>query len=348
MPIAVPRRAALLGAVAFAGPSLARPALAQSRTRIKLVMNWRWQGPQGMFFLAEDRGHFREAGLDVQIDQGDGSGAAVGKVASGAYDAGFGDINAAVTLAAQRPGENPLGAYMLYNRPPFCIAVRADGPIRNPRDLEGRTLGGPANDGALRLFPAFARLAGLDASRVTVTNMAPNLREQMLNRGQVDGVFGFQNTIRFSARLIGIDADTAYRWILFGDHGLDLYSNALIVSRGLVRDNPVAARALVAAVNRGVRDMLADPAAANAAVMRREPLLNAQVERARLDATIRDEMTHAEIGRIGLGDIVEARMERAIAILVEAQALPRTPAVAEVFDRTLLPPLAERPQRVAA
>lgn len=340
------RRAALLGAPLLA--ALSAPALAQGRTRLKMVMNWRWQGPQGMFFLAEDRGYFREAGLDVQIDQGDGSGAAVGKVASGAYDAGFGDINAAVALAAQRPGENPLGVYMLYNRPPFCIAVRADGPIRAPADLHGRTIGGPANDGALRLFPAFARLAGIDASRVTVTNMAPNLREQMLNRGQVDGVFGFQNTIRFSARLIGTDADSAYRWILYGDHGMDLYSNAIIVSRALVRDNPNAVRGLLAAINRGVRDMLADPAAANAAVMRREALLNAQVERARLDATIRDEMTHPEIGRIGLGDIVEERMARAVAILVEAQQLPRAPGVAEVFDRSFLPPLAERPTRVAA
>ena len=327
---------------------LASPALAQSRTRVKLIMNWRWQGPQGMFFLADERGYFREAGLDVQMDQGDGSGAAVGKVHSGAYDAGFGDINAAITLAAQRPGEAPIGVHALFNRPPFAIAVRAEGPIRTPADLEGRTLGGPANDGALRLFPAFAKQAGIDPTRVQITNMAPNLREQLLNRGQVDGVFGFQNTIRFSARLIGTDADTAYRWILYGDHGMDLYSNAIIVSRAMARDQPQTVRGLLVAINRGLRDMLADPAAANAAVMRREPLLNAAVERARLDATVRDEMAHPEIARLGIGDISEERMARSIAILVESQALPRTPTVAEIFDRSFLPPLAERPTRVTA
>ena len=334
--------------LASAAAALATPALAQSRTRLKLVLNWRWQGPQGMFLLAEDRGYFRAAGIDVTIDQGEGSAASVTKVATGAYDVGFGDINAAIALSAQRPAEAPLGVMMLFNRPPFCIAVRADSPIRTPRDLEGRTIGGPANDGALRLFPAFARLAGIDASRVNITNMNAQLREQMLNRGQVDGVFGFVNTIRFSAQLIGTNADTAYRWILYGDYGMDLYSNAIVVSRQLARDKPAAVAGLLRAINRGLADMLREPDAAVAAVARREPLINVQVERARLDATVRDEMNHPEIGRIGLGDVVDERFTRGIEILAQAQNLPRMPAMAEVFDRRFLPPLSERITRVGA
>ena len=334
--------------LASAAATLASPALAQSRTRLKLVLNWRWQGPQGMFLLAEDRGYFRAAGIDVTIDQGEGSAASVTKVATGAYDVGFGDINAAIALSAQRPAEAPLGVMMLFNRPPFCIAVRADSPIRTPRDLEGRTIGGPANDGALRLFPAFARLAGIDASRVNITNMNAQLREQMLNRGQVDGVFGFVNTIRFSAQLIGTNADTAYRWILYGDYGMDLYSNAIVVSRQLARDKPAAVAGLLRAINRGLADMLREPDAAVAAVARREPLINVQVERARLDATVRDEMNHPEIGRIGLGDVVDERFTRGIEILAQAQNLPRMPAMAEVFDRRFLPPLSERITRVGA
>ena len=334
--------------LASAAATLATPALAQSRTRLKLVLNWRWQGPQGMFLLAEDRGYFRAAGIDVTIDQGEGSAASVTKVATGAYDVGFGDINAAIALSAQRPAEAPLGVMMLFNRPPFCIAVRADSPIRTPRDLEGRTIGGPANDGALRLFPAFARLAGIDASRVNITNMNAQLREQMLNRGQVDGVFGFVNTIRFSAQLIGTNADTAYRWILYGDYGMDLYSNAIVVSRQLARDNPAAVAGLLRAINRGLADMLREPDAAVAAVARREPLINVQVERARLDATVRDEMNHPEIGRIGLGDVVDERFTRGIEILAQAQNLPRMPAMAEVFDRRFLPPLSERITRLGA
>ena len=50
-------------------------APAQAQTKIRMVLNWKYQGPQGMFFLAQDRGYFKQAGLDVTMDQGNGSGA---------------------------------------------------------------------------------------------------------------------------------------------------------------------------------------------------------------------------------------------------------------------------------
>ena len=54
---------------------------------------------------------------------------------------------------------------MLYNTPPFTLVVKRDSPIKTPKDLEGKTMGGPANDGALKLFPAFAKIAKIDASQ---------------------------------------------------------------------------------------------------------------------------------------------------------------------------------------
>jgi NitT/TauT family transport system substrate-binding protein len=335
-------------AAAGLASTLPRPAIAQSLTRVRMVLNWRYQGPQGWFFLAEDRGYFRDAGLEVVMDQGNGSGAAVGAVASGSYDMGFGDINALVQLVAGRPpgAGTPLAIYAMYNRPPFTIAVRANGPIRTPKDLEGKTLGGPANDGALKLFPAFARLAGVDASKIQITNMQPNLREQMLQRAQVDGVFGFVNTIRFSAKLVGIDPDKDFRFISYGDFGMDLYSNAIIVSRRLATENPAALRGLIRAIDRGLKDTLADHDAAIEAVAKREPLINKAVEKERLIATLRDEMSHPETARIGIGDVDDARFAKAIGVVVEADGLPRTPAAEEIFSRAFLPPLAERVTRL--
>ncbi len=211
-----------------------------------MVLNWKYQGPQGLFFLADDRGYFKAAGLDMTIDQGNGSGAPIPLVANGTYDVGFGDINALIEFAAKKPEDAPIAVYVMYNRPPFTIAVKADSPIKTPKDLEGKTLGGAANDGALKLFPAFCKIAKIDCTKVNITNMQPSLREQMLMQGQVDGVFGYVNTIRFSAKLIGVDPDKQLRFIKFGDYGMDLYSNAIIVSKKLVKDNPEAVKGLVA------------------------------------------------------------------------------------------------------
>ncbi len=342
------RRSLLCTAALVAATALlaALPLAAQAQTKIKMVLNWKYQGPQAWFFMAQDKGYFKAEGLDVEIDQGEGSSASITKVAAGAYQAGFGDINALINLAATRPAEAPVAVYMIYNTPPFTIVVKKDSPIKTPKDLEGKTVGGPANDGALRLFPAFAKVAKVDAAKVNITNMAPNLREQMLLRGQVDAIFGFTNTVYFSAKLVGIDPEKDLRFINYADYGMDLYSNAIVFSRSFVKDNPKAVAGFVKAVNRAINDSLANPEAAMDTVMKREPLLKRDVEKERLLATIKEEMNHPEIAKIGLGDVDAERLKRAIKMVAEANNLPRVPTNEEVFDRSFLPPRAERASKL--
>src|SRR3984893_10543056 len=334
---------ALSAALAFAlVAGLAAPAAAQ--TKLKFVLNWKYQGPQGIFFLPEDRGYYKAEGLEVTLDQGNGSGAAVPLVANGTYDVGFGDINALIEIAAKKPEEAPIAVYVMFNRPPFTVAVKADSPIKTPKDFEGKTLGGAANDGALKLFPALCKLPKSDGSKVPITNFAPNLREQMLMQGQVDGAFGYVNTIRFSAKLSGIDPDKQMRFINYGDYGMDLYSNAIIVSKKLVKEKPEVVRGFVRALNKAVIDSLKAPKMAVAAVAKREPLINPAVELERFDATLKDEMNHPEIGRIGLGNVDDARLNKAIDILVSANQLPRTPAVEEPFRHPFRPATGNLPK----
>jgi NitT/TauT family transport system substrate-binding protein len=333
----------LILSLGLLAPDLAPAADAQ--TKLKLVLNWKYQGPQGLFFLADDRGYFKSEGIDLTIDQGSGSGAAPVLVANGTYDAGFGDINALIELAGKKPEDAPIAVYVMYNQPPFTVAVKAESPIKSPKDFEGKTLGGAASDGALKLFPALCKISKIDCTKVKITNMQPNLREQMLMQGQVDGVFGYVNTIRFSARLIGVE-DKQIRYVNYGDYGMDLYSNGIIVSKKLVKEKPEIVKGLVRAINKGVVDMLKEPDAAVASVAKREPLIKIAVERERLDATVREEMNHPEVARIGLGNVDMARLKRSIDILVEANELPRTPTAEEIFTPAMLPPLADLPKRL--
>jgi NitT/TauT family transport system substrate-binding protein len=326
--------------------ALLAPASALAQTKIKMVLNWKYEGAQAWFFLAQDKGYFKEEGLDVEIDQGEGSAASIPKVASGAYQAGFGDLNALIDLSAKRPNEAPIAVYMLYNRPPFTVVVKQDSPIKTPKDLEGKTIGGPANDGALKLFPAFAKSANIDPTKVNITNMAPNLREPMLMRNQVDAVFGFVTTVTFAARAMGVDPAKDLRFIRYGDHGLDLYSNAVFFSRSFVKDNPKAVQGFVKALNRAIKEVAADPNAAVDYSMKREPLLKRDVERDKLISTMRNDMSHPEVARIGLGDVDDERLKRAISIIVESNQLPRTPTPGEVFDRSFLQSRDQRPAKL--
>ena len=346
----VSRRQAVVALSAALGSSLvalpARQARAQPLTPVRFVLDWKLQGVHAWYYLAEDRGYFAAENLAVAIDQGDGSAAAVTKVMAGAYDAGFGDVNAVIQNAAAKPGAAPVMVYMVYNRAPFALIVKASSPVRTLKDLEGRTLGSPAGGAALRMFPLMAARSGVDAAKVKWTNMAPNLQEQMLLKDHVEGSAVFSVTSYMNLVAQGVDPDKDIRWFHYADHGVDLYGNGVVVSRQFLKDKPQAVAGLVRAIHKAVRDTVADPDAAIAALMKREPLLNAALEKRRLLYTLRTVMLTPEATAAGLGDVNDARMARAIGQVKEAFELANAPAAGEVFDRRFLPPLAER--KVAA
>ena len=97
----------------LAAASIATAAHAADPVKIRFILNWKYQGPQAWFFVAQDKGYFKAEGLDVQMDQGEGSGAAVTRVASKAYDIGFGDINALTVFAAQHPEDSPKAVFTM-------------------------------------------------------------------------------------------------------------------------------------------------------------------------------------------------------------------------------------------
>src|SRR5205807_4346126 len=120
--------------------------------------------------------------------------------------------------------------------------------------------------------------------------VAANLQEQMLAGGGVDGILGFNYSIYTNLPVVRLDPQRDVRWFSFADYGLDLYSNGVMVSPALAKQNPDAVRGLVRAINRGFKDTVADLDGAIAAMLAVEPLLNGPLEKRRLEYTLRNVM----------------------------------------------------------
>ncbi len=106
-------------AAALALASALPVAHAQS-TPIKFQLDWRFEGPCGPVPAARSQGLLQDAGLDVTVDAGNGSGGAVQRVASGSYDLGFADMAALMEFHANNPDapNKPVAVMMVYNNTP--------------------------------------------------------------------------------------------------------------------------------------------------------------------------------------------------------------------------------------
>ena len=154
---ALGRAAVLSAASGIAVPALAAqvsPAPAGKGLKVRLLLNSAISGPHAFFCLAHERGYFADAGLDVEFAAGDGAASVVPRIPQEGFDGGYGDLCALVKLAGLRPDGCPVAVHVAFNTTPLTIGVRKGGPIRVPKDLEGKVIGGHPIDAAIEAFPA--------------------------------------------------------------------------------------------------------------------------------------------------------------------------------------------------
>ena len=292
--------AVLAAALGFAG------AQAQN-TAIKFQLDWRFEGPAALFLTPAAKGYFKAAKLDVAVDAGNGSGAAVTRVASGAYDMGFADLAALMEFHANNPDapNKPVAVMMVYNDTPASVMALKKSGIRTPADLSGKKLGAPVFDAGRRAFPIFAKANSI--SGVQWTAMDPPLRETMLVRGDVDAITGFTFTSLLNLEARGVKAEDVVV-LPYPEHGVKLYGNAIIASPKLLKENPAAVKAFLLAFTKGVKDVIGNPAAAIQDVKARDGIINVALETRRLKLAIDTVINSANARAEGFGQVNGPRL----------------------------------------
>ncbi|MGM0615895.1 MAG: ABC transporter substrate-binding protein [Pseudomonadota bacterium] len=323
-----------LSSVALALLSTASQA---QETDIRFQLDWRFEGPSAPFLMAVDRGYFAEEGLDVQIDSGSGSAGAINRVASGAYEMGFGDLNALVEFLAENPeGPGITGVYSVYDGTPAAVFARKDSGIETPADLAGKTIAAPTFDTGYRAWGIFAAANDLDPEAVEWQNVDPTLRETLLTRGDVDAITGFYFTSLLNLEERGMSQDDL-TIMPFPEYGVPLYGNAIIASESFAEENPEAVRGFLRAFNRALGETLDDPDAAIDYVRKRDELIDLEMETRRLKLALDSVVDTPDARENGVGDIDTQRLAEAIQLVGDAYSLPTLPEVEDVFDSAYLP-----------
>ena len=315
-------------------------APAQAATPLKFQLDWRFEGPSAFFLQPAAKGYFKEAGLDVAIDAGNGSGGVVQRVASGSYDLGLADLAALMEFQANNPDmpNKPVAVMMVYNNTPASVMALKKSGITKTADLTGKKLGAPVFDAGRRAFPLFAKANQVGA--VQWTAMDPPLRETMLVRGDVDAITGFTFTSLLNLEARGIKpADVVV--MPFADHGVKLYGNAIIASPKLIKENPAAIKAFLQAFTKGAREVIANPAAAIAYVKERDGIVNTQLETRRLQLAIDTVVNSADARAEGFGQVVPTRLSLMASQVSDVYATKTRVNAAEVWNGSFLPSAAE-------
>ena len=276
-------------------------------TPIKFQLDWRFEGPAALFLTPVAKGYFKDAKLDVTVDAGNGSGGAVTRVASGAYDLGFADLAALMEFHANNPDapNKPVAIMMVYNDTPASVMALKKSGIKTPADLNGKKLGAPVFDAGRRAFPIFAKANNING--VQWTAMDPPLRETMLARGDVDAITGFTFTSLLNLEARGVNiADVVV--LPYPEFGVKLYGNAIIASPKILKDNPAAVKAFLSAFAKGMKDVIGNPAAAIGDVKARDGIINVELETRRLKLAIDTVINSPNARAEGFGQVNGPRL----------------------------------------
>jgi NitT/TauT family transport system substrate-binding protein len=313
---------------------------AYAQTPIKFQLDWRFEGPAALFLASVEKGYYKAAGLDVQIDAGNGSGGTVTRVASGSYEMGFADMAALMEFHANNPDapNKPVAVMMVYNNTPAAVLSLKKTGITKPGDLAGKKVGAPSFDAGRRAFPIFAKANNVGA--VNWVSMDPPLRETMLARGDVDAITGFSFTSLLNLEARGVKTEDV-AILPFPQYGVKLYGNVIVASPKLIKENPKAVTAFLSAFAKGAKEVMADPDASIEYVKKRDGIINVDLEKRRLRLAIDSVIASPDARKEGFGQVDPGRMSLMASQVSDAFTTKTRVDVNAVWTDKLLPTKAE-------
>lgn len=206
-------------------------AVAQAKDKVNLLLNWVPTADHSPYYYAKAQGWYDQAGLDVNIESGKGSGVSAQRV--GAANTEFAIADMATALVAKSKGADLVAVMTVYaNSPQGFYWLKSSG-ITGAKDFPGKKLGNPPGDASRVMWPAFAKQVGIATDSVTFVNITPQAKVASLKSKAIDITSDFYNEHDLKVREFGADLG----FLAWRDIGLNLYGNSIIVNGAYLEKN---------------------------------------------------------------------------------------------------------------
>jgi NitT/TauT family transport system substrate-binding protein len=268
-------------------------------------------GRDAYAYVALEKGYFKDAGFEVEVKPGSGSGENIKSIVAG--NAQFTPIDLTGGLIAAGGKDKTTGftavAAIQQRTMAAIIALEGSG-INSPKDLEGKTLTDQPGSVVRTLFPTYAKLANVDPNKVKFQNgKAPELIG-LLASGKAQGIGQF---VVGKPTVETVAAGKKAVVLPYSDYLQDLYGNVLITSTKYAEANPEKVKKFTGALLKGLADSVDNPEEADKILQKY--VKTAKPGGAAAELTLMGPYVKSAAAGIPVGALDAERVARSIAIL---------------------------------
>jgi NitT/TauT family transport system substrate-binding protein len=325
-------RRLFVGAAVASGLALAAGNTGAANTPITFQLNWVAGGANAGFAAAVAEGFYKDAGLDVTLVQGNGSGNTAQLVANGRSEIAYADAVAESQLIAKGAPMKVLST--VYQSNPNEVSALKKTGIKSIKDLAGKKVGVPSGSSQTTMLPLLLKANNLTESEVNLINMPPTAMVPSLLQGQVDAILGSVDSYQIQLEAQGAQTDN----FMFADHGVPTVSTSIFASDNYIKNNPEVIKKFIAASLKGWYFALDNPEKAVKDLKSVFPEMNEKLATAEL-ASIKPLLCSGGAKYIGKAE--DALWVKTQDLLSEVKLLPAGQDPKTYYTNAYLPPASE-------
>ena len=307
---------------------LAGQALAQEK--VTYNMAWLPQGSSIGVIVAQERGWFKEVGMEVNIVRGYGGNRTANELDQGQFEFGYVDPISLVLNRSNGGKIKMIGAINTKWPGAICwVTSRMQPKVLD--DLKGRALGGGSASPVHNVVPAWLELNNKPRDFIKLMRLDPAVISGSLVEGKIDLVECWKGSDRVVTQRTAAAAGLNVAWFDYADYGL----NGFAASEALIKAKPDMVRKFLRSSYRGFEFAIANPDQAADILVKMFPVVDRAIALQQIKE-IGELIQDPQVKQNGLGFIRDDRIRSTISFVDKAYDLKGKVRAEDVFSNEFL------------